>query len=915
MDSVLAQYLTAYIMSESSEDWCSPNGLPRAAPDGLPLAAEVSDEDWGADSNADEQQHQPEQQQQQQQQQQLQLAMRDEEPAAAPVEQQGRRRMSRGEAAANARRQKGLREVALRQQAAEGSEQQAAEGSLFARALARCSVGSIKSFLKPAAAQAEEAQIPTSSFRDYIWSHGHSLFKLMQSNLCTLVESLLDRAAGAEEGAPGVVTPKVFLRLRKYDETGSILSSAWDHGQALLGDGHHLIDMEVGLTKVFVVELKCGMIFEKVNAAGGEAQTLSVDAACPALLQAVEKNSAECYLEALQRASRLPCDKLVEDSFSRQVDISIHDEHPSNGKCERAWLNLFPGRTTLELICDVHKKAAVCTKVFDVWKGLPTRIIRLAMSVRGAGMTLLRRTMREVIRDKLKINTGSPPASAIVHRNAMLALFASRGSTTDPSRRLILTSLFGGDWRVQGEIQYYDNGQIPGGRIAIERAFYVYGVRAVLPRAIRILARSNWTGTGMAFDDVGLALSIHGILEMTYLRLYPRVIARPPASQAARAARDAPGEAHGAGQAGDAEDWAEDADDTDGRHRDGDEQKNSEVWREEKQEQITSTSEWLASGSARDDLFIARTLHTPIEDLILDQLTVSGASWERSQQERYLRTTERSYQILIALDGKNTGDFLENLGDLMFRPSAWQHLERRTQSQQLFIFKLLARAGASAYSLLVVRQRAWPYKTFDILRHPSVTGPLLEATSDCQLDGYTAGFKEHYKGELTGVLARSELQHILYLAGTDAASTERLHSENQRRSKMKVWTHPTDLPTLSSWYVARCAFRQGADLQRQQAKEAPPSAQPRQRKRKRRQQQPSDAPRKQRRTGGGGAWRAFVHMKLKGAAFTAATMAEVSQEYRSLSPEAKAYWENLGKLGADLHQEGVASFGPRRRGE
>ena len=130
----------------------------------------------------------------------------------------------------------------------------------------------------------------------------------------------------------------------------------------------------------------------------------------PLIAHAVERNSAECYLDAIQRASKLPSsDALIDENFPRQVDVAIHDDHPSNGKTERAWSNSHPNRSTLDLLCDAHKKCTVSTKTFDLWKSLPTIIIRLAMSVRGAGMTQLRRALREETRDSIKFYTGAPP--------------------------------------------------------------------------------------------------------------------------------------------------------------------------------------------------------------------------------------------------------------------------------------------------------------------------------------------------------------------------------------------------------------------------------------------------------------------------------------------------------------------------
>jgi len=257
--------------------------------------------------------------------------------------------------------------------------------------------------------------------------------------------------------------------MRKYDETSSVVQCRWDHGEHLLGPGEQLVDMETGPTKIFVTELKIGMLFEKKTAAHSE--WMSIVATCPSTLQAVERNTAECYVEALRRAMKFGFDATVQEKFAREVDIVVSDGHKSNGKAERALSQLYPGRAKLDLPCDVHRKASIATKTFALWKSLPTRVIRLALSVRGACMTVMRRHLRDVMKERLKIYSGTAPPAATAFRKEMLDLYLPANSPSSKWRRCVVDVLFNGDWRVADEIQYYDVGQISGGRKAIERCF------------------------------------------------------------------------------------------------------------------------------------------------------------------------------------------------------------------------------------------------------------------------------------------------------------------------------------------------------------------------------------------------------------------------------------------------------------
>lgn len=115
---------------------------------------------------------------------------------------------------------------------------------------------------------------------------------------------------------------------------------------------------------------------------------------------------------------------------------------------------------------------------------------------------------------------------------------------------------------------------------------------------------------------------------------------------------------------------------------------------------------------------------------------------------------------------------------------------------------MIARAGAATYQLVHVRHRTFPYRLFTLLRDGHAA-EAIEGTPPCVLDEYSENFCTTYHGNLVGADALAELELVAALADTDSASTERLHSQNQRRAKFKVWMHPPDLTTMSAWAVAR----------------------------------------------------------------------------------------------------------------
>lgn len=67
------------------------------------------------------------------------------------------------------------------------------------------------------------------------------------------------------------------------------------------------------------------------------------------------------------------------------------------------------------------------------------------------------------------------------------------------------------------------------------------------------------------------------------------------------------------------------------------------------------------------------------------------------------------------------------------------------------------------------------------------------------------------------------------------------------------------------------------------------------------------------RSGGGGAWRAFVHIKHKGVQITKESAKSLANEYRSLLPDEKVFYENLGSLATAAHRASFPAFGAKSK--
>ena len=133
------------------------------------------------------------------------------------------------------------------------------------------------------------------------------------------------------------------------------------------------------------------------------------------------------------------------------------------------------------------------------------------------------------------------------------------------------------------------------------RAMYTHGVRALLPRVLRVLQRSNWTGASMAMNDMGLPTVIHGILPTAYLA------SCTPSSQPSKGADSGPAQPPRTDAAApiqgqdvdDEEDWGGGPAGTAPHHcvkLPTEEESKTSLWRQEQDSHIVSSRKWAESG-------------------------------------------------------------------------------------------------------------------------------------------------------------------------------------------------------------------------------------------------------------------------------------------------------------------------------
>ena len=807
-----------------------------------------------------------------------------------------RRKITRGNTAASALTAVGRGAIAKRSQGAASSDKyQELSTTMLSVA------GSGNRRMRTSSAIAEQLGIHQPKFQNMLYATACASYDSVRAVMTLLVQKGLDMVAARSAGGD-LFQPVLAIRYRKYDGTRcrNLKVEADRSGGVHGGRG----DMEKGPHELFVTEASFTMVFRRISR--GVESYLAMKLPQPTLLQSLSSNKAECIRQALRQLN-MPYDQRVDESFFRLVEAAVTDGASCNLRAERSLGVEHESRARIHLLCDAHKQATVSTLPFGVLKPVDTHLIRFALTTQGSNMSSLRREMRRIIREQLVVvKSGHCPADAEAHREKVYDLFMPQRTAHEKYVAGVARSLWNGDIRKRGRVEHYENGCCKSFQHTLWLMCNV-GMQCLCGTGIPVLQRSNWTGTSGCLNQIGLPSHVHGILPAAHLRA---IVLKPSSSKRASVAaanEDAPARDEAAAANG--EDDAERVAAVGGDGQGVDTADIVSVWRQDEEERVRGTHEWLQSGCFEDDVLVARAQYGPTERMMLNQLAVSGVAWERKQQFELLQSGARTYQMLVAHEGLAETKFLEDVSDLMFQEGAWDTLAGRDEALNMKLFKLTSRQGAAGYELLTVRHRFWPYKTFSMLRYPGIATDL-RSSEDCLLDEYTSAFRKHYGERLATGNAAAELMALLLVLETDTGSTEREHSGNERRNKFRAQTHEKELGELSAWYCTRRCCDHRRDVTTTSKKTM---------KRKATadtvgatvEGAAARKPTSCRRWSW--TWRAYIHVQAKGRWLSPDVAAEISASYRALTQEERAYYEELGELAAARSADGDASFSRVRK--
>lgn len=258
----------------------------------------------------------------------------------------------------------------------------------------------------------------------------------------TSAADLLGRLAHAR-AAPAAPPPPRALPPAPHAPRGNMLQVRMGASQSLT------VATNLGPQKVMQLIQRFSFVFRL------GARLLAVVGDAPSPLCVIDSGTAECLKQALLFASTA---SVHSGLFAGATRMATHDRNAANLKCERSIAadRIAPGGSADSKTwqCEVHMTSTVFDRSMKTFESVVKGIIHVALSLRtGDNMGRLRECLAEEIQSRLRILYGRPPNAALLHKLAVVRLFARPGSAK-AERRILLALCPNGDWRSR-DIEFY----------------------------------------------------------------------------------------------------------------------------------------------------------------------------------------------------------------------------------------------------------------------------------------------------------------------------------------------------------------------------------------------------------------------------------------------------------------------------
>ncbi|CAE7797910.1 unnamed protein product [Symbiodinium sp. CCMP2456] len=645
-----------------------------------------------------------------------------------------------------------------------------------------------------------------------------------------------------------------------------------------------------------------------------------VQSAVPCSLQAMDRTTGETQRRAVwETLSSLPELSRLLTAFPLCIRQSTTDRFTANYRTEAglgAWL---PGVLLCHLPCDAHKAATTIKNCLKPVQSDISGVLNtgLMMTSDLAVVKKLRDVFIAVLCAELQVHTEAAPENAAEcerYRRECFELFLPTEGVPPgqaklhAKRQFILRHYFNGDL-THPRVQHHC---VPGSGCCLgpnERLMSMSHFLAwsLVPHKCPVLSRKNWINQ----LPVTRLLSIY-LGKPSVEPVHQDVEDHAPSRDAwSDMIQDEVGA--GPAPAGQAAAAAAASSNLSSNHLDA--AGNDEVadpataFALENARRRASVHEYVQSDPL-PRLCIMQQVLQPIHDYLTEMLGRSSEAWEQKQAGLAAVGKERTYVILEDAKGEAVATTMVRLLDGLHQ-DARGFLGPVACALRALLFCMSSATMCSMHSLIRLCHQALPYQMFRLLDDPAAADRLLDLPS-CMHDQVFSELKKKYPSPdlLLGGEARAVITTLAWSASTNIADLEASHNSTRDFSMIRSRGWTCSLESVSARHVLQhklgllgATNTRGKRLEAVMLKRCMASLHCK---------LPGASQKKsKRRRGGGGAWRAFVSHHAHGKKLTATLASHLSQLYRNLDDDQKAWFAEAGRAGTRAHAHGHRAFGDR----
>ena len=603
------------------------------------------------------------------------------------------------------------------------------------------------------------------------------------------------------------------------------------------------------------------------------------------------------------------------DSSNSKAELCLHAAANSEGNEQLADLGL------LHLMCSAHRLHTAAQRCWAHEQSIVTGITRSCLVLAAGGaMQKLSQSIDALVAEQLVVVRNLPlSAEAVSYRESLLTLLHI--PTTTPRRKaelqVITTRILNGDWRRRRLVEHRCHiGCCEG------EAQSRHKVATALKRAFSLLrpsifAKNDWKSWADSWRFITFGCSVHMVLPDLFRRTFteeadPDVEEHVPL--AAEPPRQAQPEMRAEGVAAAGQQELQRLLQTLGNAEVADIHATRTLTRAQRAANLRCALAFLHDTPQWWPRYLVLRVSLEPEILLMSRLLEStSSSAMHSTMQQGHRGERWNFFGLELQSGSFTQPASRKFQEQLFSTTLWPSLcLNETEFFRTHVLQMLSRLQSCIWEKVAFTANKFPLRLLSLLQANTdeVAGQILH-TPPC----VRGDLANQLIGRYSTIerLRSPEFQQILWQLGSlvqaTTFSTERLHSRNLRRSRMRVCVTRADIKMIAlnhvgfagpSW-LRHLRIREAATVQCKPGRPLRSRTGLRVRVGAKRT---ADGSFKLR--GGGGAWRAFLRERMSAgpSGFTSAAMQEWRQEYWSLSDDDWQRYASLGRQGLPFSVQG-----------